>query len=273
MSRRFAGRAVLVVLALVVIGPLAYDLRALSLDAQGSAAARIARSPAQVTRALSLFARSARDNADPGPRIDAARFLISLGRTHRAIGILNAVVRTNPGNIVAWSLLAAATARTDPSREAQANQQLFGLFGHPVIYFPAQSTIFSPIGVVSVADGQVHGAVDSVRVTGRVAQFSGWSAVTSKAGASVSVTPSMQVLILAGGRFIAGATPTIERSDVAHLYRVAAAPVGFTIAVPVRELKSARGSAGVQVFGASPGVASKLPVICGRRAQAFGCGS
>jgi hypothetical protein len=41
----------------------------------------------------------------------------------------------------------------------------------------------------------------------------------------------------------------------------------------VLELVSARGLVGVQVFGASPGMASKLPVICGRRAQAFGCGS
>ncbi len=273
MSRRVAGRAALVAVALVVIGSLAYDLRALSLTAQGSAEARIARSPTQVTRALSLFAQSALDNADPTPRIDAARFLISLGRTHQAADVLDAIVRTNPGNIVAWSLLAAATARTDRGREAQANQQLFRLFGHPVVSFAAQKTIFSPIGVLTVADGQVQGAVDTVRITGRVAQFSGWSAVISKSGPGVSVIPSMQVLILAGGRFIAGATPTLERPDVAHSYRVTAAPVGFAIAVPVRELESAGRPVGVQIFGTSPGVASKLQVICRARAQAFGCGS
>ena len=273
MSRRIAGRAALVALALIVIVPLAYDLRALSLDAQGSAQARVARNPGQVSRALSLFSQSARENPDPRPRVDAARFLISLGRTREATSILNAVVHTNPGSIVAWSLLAEATVRTDRKREAQANQQLFGLFGHPVVYFPATKAIFSPIGVLTVAGGQVRGAVDTVRITGSVARFTGWSAVTSKSRGGVSVTPSMQVLVLAGGRFIAGATPTLERPDVAHFYRVTAAPVGFTIAVPVRELGSARSPVGVQVFGISPGVASQLPVICSPRAQAFGCGS
>ncbi len=273
MTGRTAGRVGLVALAAVAVVWFAYDLRALSLDAQGQAEARVAHRVPQVARALSLFAQAARGNADPTPRIDEARFLLSLHRTSQAADTLSAVVRTNSGNVVAWSLLAAATAGSDLSREAEANRHLFLLFGHPVAYYAAQGVIFSPTGLVSVVPGHVQGHVDGVQVIGRVARFVGWSAtVTKTPKVGFSVAPSSDVMILANGRFVAGGTPTIARSDVARFYHVPAARVGFTVDVPVAQLETAGREDRVEVFGSSQGVASRLSISCGSRST-FGCSS
>ena len=80
MTGRIAARVILFVLAAAALAWFAYDVRAVSLDAQGRSEARLAHGAPQVDRALSLFAQAAHGNADPTPRIDEARFLISLGR-------------------------------------------------------------------------------------------------------------------------------------------------------------------------------------------------
>jgi len=256
----------------VVLAWLGYDLRALSLGAQARAKAHVAHSGLQVEQALSRFAQAAQGSADPTPRIDEARFLLSLGRTSQAAGVLNSVVRGNPGNVIAWSLLSSATAGTDPRRQAEANQQLFLLFGHPVVYYVAQGTIFSPTGTLSVLPGQVQGHVEGVQIRGDVARFVGWSAmVTKKAGRGLSLVPAEDVLLLVNGRFVAGGTPTRARPDVARAFQVPVAQVGFSIDVPVAQLETPTGKEQVQVFGSSRGVASSLPINCSPQLQILGC--
>ncbi len=273
MIRQTAARVILVVLAAVSVVWLAYGLRALSLDAQGRAQARIARSPQQVDRALSLFAQAAHGEADPTPRIDEARFLLSLGRPTRAAEALEKVVRANPGNVLAWRLLATATAANDPGREVEANEQLFRLFGHPIVLYP-QGILYTPlVGLLGVEPGVVVGSVDQVQIIGKVARFIGWSAmVTQRSRTSFSVIPSDEVMILADGRFVAGGTPYLARSDVARTYHVHTAQVGFTTDVPVAALETARGRRAVEVFASSGRIASRLPVNCVRQVQSFGCG-
>ncbi len=260
----------LVVLAAAVLTWLAYDLRGLSLDAQGRAEARVAHGLPQANRALALFAQAARGNLDPSPRIDEARFLLSLGRTTQAVDVLNAIVRTNPGNVVAWSLLASATAGNDPGREAAANEQLFSLFGHPFVDYAAQGTVFSPDGPAVYVPGRVDGRVESVRRVGSVVRFVGWAAAVTRSGQTVSVIPAAQVLILTDGRFSAGGTPTSARPDVARVFSVPVARAGFTVDVPAAQL-AAGSKDQVQVFATLPGVASRLPVNCSPQPQAFGC--
>lgn len=273
MIGRTSARVGLVALAAVAVAWLAYDLRALSLDAQGRATAKVARRPAQVDRALSLFAQAARGNADPTPRINEAKFLLTLGRTRQAVDVLGTVTRANPGNVVAWTLLETATAATDPPHAANANQQLRSLFGHPVGLSYTQPSIRTPSGVVEVAPGHVQGQVEGVRVIGQVAQFEGWSAaVTTGAGGRSSVVPAEYILIVSDSRLVAASAPTDFRRDVAKAYGVPIARVGFTINVPTALLERAGRKAGVQVFGSLKGVASQLPISCRPKRQAFGCG-
>jgi hypothetical protein len=277
MIRGVTARVSLLALAALAVAWLAYDLRALSLDSQGRAEARVARGAPQVERALSHFADAARGNADPTPRLDEAKFLISLGRTRQAAGVLGAVVRTNPGNVLAWSLLASATATSDPSRAAEADRQLNLLFGHPVVYYVAQGIIFSPTGVVQVVPARDVGAVDSVRVVGGVARFVGWSAtLTNKPGAGKSLVPSANVVVLADGRFVAGGAPTIAGPAAARALsrslQVPVGRVGFSIDAPAALLEPGGRKARIQVFGSSGSVASQLAITCNPRPLAFGCG-
>jgi Tetratricopeptide repeat len=273
MTGRTAARVGLVAVAAVAVAWLAYDLRALSLDAQGHAAANVARRPAQVDRALSLFAQAARGNADPTPRINEAKFLLSLGRTRQAVDVLGTVTRANPGNVQAWTLLASATVASDPRRFAEANQQLRALFGHPVGSSYQLSSILTPHGVVEVSPGQVKGQVDGVRAIGPVAQFEGWSAaVTERPGGGSSLVPAEEILILSDSRLVASSAPTGARRDVARAYSAPIARVGFTINVPIAMLERAGRRADVEVLASLNGTASELPVNCHPRRQAFGCG-
>jgi hypothetical protein len=268
-----AARVGLAALGAVAVAWLAYDLRALSLDAQGHAAANVAHRPAQVDRALSLFAQAARGNADPTPRINEARFLLTLGRTRQAADVLGTVARANPGNVQAWTLLATATATTDPGRAAEANQQLRSLFGHPAGLSYTQPSIITPTGVVEVAPERVLGQVESVRVIGQVAQFEGWSAAVTKGpGGRSSLVPPQDILLVSDSRLVTTSAPTDFRRDVAKAYGAPIARVGFTINVPTALLERAGRKAGVQVFGSLQGVASELPISCRPKRQAFGCG-
>jgi hypothetical protein len=277
MIGRISARLALLALAALAIAWFAYDLHALSLDARGRAAAGVAQSAPQVQRALSQFADAAHLNADPTPRIDEARFLLSLGRTRQAAGVLNAVVHANPGNVLAWSLLASATTASDPARSAEANKQLRLLFGHPVVEYVAEGTIFAPTGVLQVVPGRAAGRVDRVRIAGKVARFVGWSAaLNNRPGGGLFVTPSEDVLILANGRFVAGGSPTLQRPDVSRslsqLFHGLVPRIGFTIDVPVALLGTNGRKARIQVFGSSGSVASPLAIQCSPTPQAFGCG-
>jgi hypothetical protein len=277
MIGRTAARVGLVVLAALAAAWLAYDLRAVSLDAQGRAEARVAHRASQVDRALSLFAQAAHANADPTPRIDQARLLLAIGRTGQAADVLDGVVRTDPGNVQAWSLLASATATSEPRRAAQADDQLRVLFGHPVIYNARQGWMLTGAGVVYIGPG-VIGRVESVRVTGSVAQFSGWLATATKPpGSPSSVGPADELLIVSGGRLVGGGLPTVTRPDVwralSAFLRASTAPegLGFRIYVPLALLNRVGRKTDLHVFGISRGIASELPINCSQSLPTPGC--
>jgi hypothetical protein len=277
MIGRTAARVGLVVLAALAAAWLAYDLRAVSLDAQGRADARVAHRESQVDRALSLFAQAARANADPTPRIDQARLLLAIGRTGQAADVLDRVVRTNPGNVQAWSLLESATATSDPRRAAQAENQLRVLFGHPVIYNPLQGWMLTGAGVAYIGPG-VIGRVESVRVTGSVAQFSGWLATATKPpGSPWSVGPADEILIVSDGRLVGGGLPTVTRPDISRaiseFLRASTAPegLGFRIYVPLALLKRVGRKADLHVFGISQRIASALSILCSPSLPTPGC--
>ncbi len=262
----------MIALAVVAAAWFAYGLHVLSLAGQGRADARVAHTPEQVARTLSLFRKAARANPDPTPKIDEGAFLLSHGRPRQAIAVLNGVVRSNSGNTVAYFELAAASAGLDPLREAEANPQLFALFGHPNILYPATSALFPPTGGhVHLAPGRVQGHLDSLTIQGGTARFDGWSATVGTTSGHPSAVPAEEVLVLLNGRFVAGATPTLSRPDVARSLHVATAPLGFTLDVPLRELKSAGAPGKVQVFGVAGPLASQLPVTCRPHPQALVC--
>jgi hypothetical protein len=260
MIGRVAARVALVAVAAVAVAWLAYDLRALNLDAQGRAEAGVARDPSQVNRALSLFSRAAHGNADPAPRIDEANFLLRIGQTAKAAGVLNAVARANPGNLVAWSLLLSATPASDP-RHAKAAHKLTLLFGHPAGYSAQQQTISLPRGSIEVVPGRFIGLVDNVPVVGGVAVFVGFA------------VPPVEIMIVSDGRIVATGTPTRARPDVPEASSVPGARVGFGIAVPLRLLEQNGHKDHVEVLAGAQGIASQLPVSCSPIPQGFGCGS
>jgi hypothetical protein len=255
---RVAGRVALLALSIVAAAWLIWDLRALTLDAHARADARTAQSRAQVAHALSLYSQASRGNADPTPRIDEARFLLALGRTRAASEILSRVVSANPGNLIAWSLLAKSSATTDPPRAAEAAEQLHVLFGHPKGYRIQQASITTPSGVVTVAPQLEVGLVESAGVIGDVAKFEGWALSAQK------------ILITANGRLVATGVPTGDRPDVARSYHSKNTRLGFTIPVPVSVLESGGRKAAVRAFGSNNRIASQLPVNC-RPPQPFGC--
>lgn len=278
MTRGIAARVGLVVLALLAASWLAYDLRAVSLDAQGRAAARVAQGFPQVNHALSLFAQAARGNADPTPRTDQARLLLAVGRTRQAVDVLDGVVRTNPGNLQAWSLLASAAAASDPRRAAQADDQLRILFGHPVVYRAGQGSILTPSGVVAVVPGRIIGTVESTRVTRAVTHLAGWSAVTTKqVGGGWTVMSADEILIISAGRLIGGGLPTVTRPDISRavsaFLHLAVAPegLGFAIDVPRALLKRVGGKADLHVFGISQRIATELSIHCSPSLPTPGC--
>jgi hypothetical protein len=257
---RVGGRLALVVLAVAAIVWLAYDLRDLSLNGKGRAQARGAHSAAQVARVLSLYSQATRLNADPTPRIDEARFLLGLGRAQAATRVLNAVVDRNPGNLIAWSLLAKSAAVVDPPRAAEAAGQLRVLFGHPKGYALQQTSITTRGGLVAVAPQLVIGLVETTGIAGKVAKIDGWA------------LDAERILITANGRLVATGVPNLNRPDVARVYGPRFRLVGFKIPVPLALLEPAGRKAKVAVFASKGNFASQLPVSCRTTVQEFGCG-
>lgn len=78
-------------------------------------------SPAQVERAIGLLedARRARPDGDVLPRL--AAFELTAGRPERAVALLRSLVRHEPENVAAWTVLALALAETDPAAAQAAN--------------------------------------------------------------------------------------------------------------------------------------------------------
>jgi hypothetical protein len=265
---RTPQRIALVVVAVAAVLWLAHGLRALNLDTQGRDAVRAAGqhpSRAQVASAVSRFTRAARLNADPTPKIDQATLFLRLGRVRQAAGLLDGVVRANPGNVRAWTLLASATARVDPERSAEASRALRRLFGQPRGSVSQQEPVLTTSGrVLRVVPEAVDGVIDSSLVLGDRARINGWAGSVKDGRAASSV------LVFANGRLVGEVAPRIPRLDVAQAHPSLRLS-GFVIVLPRNLLEAGGKQAKIQVFGIDRQVASRIPFDCSQH-QAFGCG-
>lgn len=89
-------------------------------------AQQIAQSPPQglsaadVKRATDLFERSRAHNPDLRPAEREGGLLIRTGHLPEAVALLKPVVRREPDNLTAWTLLAIAAQKSDPALARQA---------------------------------------------------------------------------------------------------------------------------------------------------------
>lgn len=273
-----ASRVALVVLASAAIAWLVHDLTAVVDDvhAQAGARALVQSSQPSARRAaevISQFESAASFNADPTPRIDEARFLLELGRTRMAARVLDGVVQHNSGNVVAWGLLATATAADDPARANQALQRLRALFGHPPDAGAEKGFLLSHNGIVEVARGQVFGLVESAYIFRARVYFIGWAVVAkTPTNGERPPGPADTILVVAQGRVIATGTPTLPRPSVARQFPgLNNARIGFVVSAPVSQLMNGTTRRRVTLFGAFGSIGAPLSVNCAGSADAFVC--
>lgn len=81
------------------------------------------RNAAQVRHVTSLFQRARAHTPDSLPAMYEALFLFEAGQRGRAAKLADRVVRREPRNVSAWSLLGQA----DPSRAAEARARILAL--------------------------------------------------------------------------------------------------------------------------------------------------
>jgi len=88
-------------------------------------------SPAQLERSIALLegARRARPDGDVVPRL--AGLELTAGRPDRAVALLRPLLRYEPDNVAAWTVLAFALADSDP-RAARAAQERRRALAPPV---------------------------------------------------------------------------------------------------------------------------------------------
>jgi predicted Zn-dependent protease len=77
-------------------------------------------SASDVKQATDLFERSRAHNPDLRPAEREAGLLIRAGRTRAAVVLLRPVVRREPDNLTAWTLVAIAAQKSDPALSRQA---------------------------------------------------------------------------------------------------------------------------------------------------------
>jgi hypothetical protein len=266
--RALLGRATLVAVALVALAWLGLGLRAYVLDARGLAKIEEAGDPpdAEALRsARSLFQRAARRNADPAPELNEAQVLVLLDREREAAGLIESVLRDNPGNIRAWGLLATATASFDDRRSTEANAELLRLYGRVQGQPLPRGAIRSQSGKrYTVVPGRVNGVVDTSQVVGGRVIFEGWATAVERRGPA-------EVLVLSNGRVVATAVASRPRPDIARKYGPRLERSGFRFAVQLSRLADAGGERRVVLFGASGGEASPLWTNCSNEPQDVGC--
>jgi predicted Zn-dependent protease len=120
MPRVILARIALVVVAAAAIFSLATWLHQQRQFGDARAAALAARTPAQVAAAATQLHRSAQDTPDTLPETAEAFVLLRAGRAPDAAVILRSVVRREPRNVAAWTLLAQSLDGRDPAGAARA---------------------------------------------------------------------------------------------------------------------------------------------------------
>ncbi len=121
-SRR--ERLALLALSLVVAAFLVVGLRAARAESEAREIAVQSTGRADDERALEAFRDARRLNPDTGPELAEAA-LLSLRRRYReAIAILERVVREEPQNADAWTLLLGASRAVDLALAVDADREL-----------------------------------------------------------------------------------------------------------------------------------------------------
>jgi hypothetical protein len=123
--------------------------------------------------------------------------------------------------------------------------------------------------VIVLSADEAIGYVEGVRVIGKTAEVSGWSA-TRPAGARYTI-PSDQILVVSGGRYVGAGAPTIATPRVAKFIGAVTTRIGFRIDVPLASLERGGRPVPFQVYASLNDVASRLRVICVAAIQIVGC--
>jgi hypothetical protein len=264
------ARAALVAAAVVAVVWLAYGLRALDLHEEGNATLAAAGRPPSgdaVQSALSSFRAASRWNPDPAPTLDEATLLLSVGRTAEAGRMLEDVTRANPGNVRAWTLLAAATGRTDQRRTRVALRELAALYGRVDTGRGIPGTLRTRDGrLLQVVPKTGQGAVDSSRVGDDRITVGGWAADLR------ARRRFEQVLVVSRGRIVAATAPFRGRPDLARRFGPHLGSTGFKVSFGRPAVEDDSGRLDVHVFAVSRGEAVPLRFFCRRGArQDLGC--
>jgi len=120
-------RAGLVILSLAVIAWLGVMLRDARLQSRGIGAAATLHVPGNFARAESDLRAARLLNPDAGPDVSRAVLYYGAGRTTQAIALLEDVVRREPENRGAWSLLYGFTRGRDAAVAERARAALLRL--------------------------------------------------------------------------------------------------------------------------------------------------
>ena len=114
-------RAVLVTLAVMLVGWLVAGLRAAGAESEGAAIVEGAESKTasdEVARGLDRLRDAQSLNADKDPEIDEVILLSVTGSTGKSLALARKVVAEEPGNVDTWFALWAASLAADDRRRA-----------------------------------------------------------------------------------------------------------------------------------------------------------
>jgi predicted Zn-dependent protease len=120
-----AGRVALATVALLALAYLSIGYRNVVLGERGARLAAL-ESPtdAQVAEAEDLLERARLLDPDTRPLLLEGGLLAAHGRDEEGLALLEDAVETEPDNVLAWSVLAAATREADPARSRAARARM-----------------------------------------------------------------------------------------------------------------------------------------------------
>ena len=122
---RIAVRVTIAFIAVVAIAWLAVGYRSVVLGERGERLAeRPGQNAAQVREAERTLERARFLNLNTRPLLVEGLLLARHGRYQEGIDLLEKGVQREPDNVVAWGILAQATARRDPARSQEAQRQI-----------------------------------------------------------------------------------------------------------------------------------------------------
>ena len=122
-----AVRIALIAAAVVLAGWLAFSLRAVRLEDEGRALVPLPPKravAADVERMDDLMERAASGNPDVRPQVSRAFLLAVAGESRRAIAVVEPVVRREPDNLRALTVLQSALSSVDPAEAERVAQRI-----------------------------------------------------------------------------------------------------------------------------------------------------